>query len=72
LEMFQSEGWKTLVRDLERDLQMCRDSAAETCITSDSWQFARGYMTKLKQMTDYEAFVKAVYEQETDTNNADV
>lgn len=72
LEMFQSEGWKVLVKELEKELQMCKDSAADTCTTSDSWQFARGYMTKLKQMAGYEMFIKAVYEQEMEPSHADV
>lgn len=62
LEMFNSKGWKEFQLEVAENLKISVESAPDTCIDGDQWQFRRGEILKLKQFAGYEDFIRASLE----------
>ena len=56
-EMFQTEGWKNLIKTgtiQHENIMGCAVAAAQT---NDQWQFLRGQITQLDQLLGFEGYV---------------
>jgi hypothetical protein len=70
LGMFNSEGWKIFHKERTELLEAAKETAHNTCITNDDWQFRRGVIFALEQVVNYPAYTEAVREQQELEENA--
>lgn len=61
-EMFNSEGWKVFIGEIEEKLKASVDTAPDTCINNDQWQFRKGEIFQLRQIANLETYIDAIME----------
>ena len=61
-EMFSSDGWKIFIEEVNDQLKAAKEYAPKDCPTNDLWQFRRGEVQKLEQISNYEELVKLQWE----------
>lgn len=62
-EMFNSEGWKEFIKDIDAILLPRVEHAVDICQTNDTWQVNRGEVNILRQIKGYQDLIEATQAQ---------
>lgn len=73
VDMFESDGWKLYISEVEETEESATRGAVNTADTNDAWQFLRGWISCSRSTLGYENFVRLSYEEEQrEEDDADV
>lgn len=64
VDLFESNGWRDFIKQIELTESAQTKGAVEGAITNDQWQWLRGYLTCARNTLSYETFVRLSYEQQ--------
>lgn len=72
VDMFESDGWKLYIADVELTEESATKGAVTSADTNDAWQFLRGWLMCARGVQGYETFVRLSYEEQEREDDADV
>jgi DNA-binding MurR/RpiR family transcriptional regulator len=61
--MFSHPGWKEFQEEYKQLLSTAEDTAVDSCNTNEEWQIRRGVTVTLRQLTNYEEFIRQTLNQ---------
>lgn len=63
LDLFEHDGWKIAMKELEESTDYLKEHAHWICKTNDEWQFHRGTISANEGLLAFERLTKSVSEQ---------
>ena len=61
--MFSTDGWKSLIENLEETEKAYTQNSRLECTTNEQWQYRRGQLEVLNYLLNYEQSIEFMYEQ---------
>ena len=60
-DLFNMDGWKNLIEELEDQLDLC---TLDSCNTIEELHFTKGRAAVIRMLLNYEAYIKNIAEEE--------
>jgi len=60
-DLFNMEGWRNLIEELEDQLDLC---TLDSCNTIEELHFTKGRAAVIRMLLNYEAYIKNIAEEE--------
>jgi len=64
VDVFNSPGWKEIIhKDAVELVRVLKDASIHDCITTEQWNFRRGYLTAYLEIMNYQIIVEKNYQE---------
>lgn len=60
-DLFNMDGWRNLIEELEDQLELC---TLDSCNTIEELHFTKGRAAVIRMLLNYEAYIKNIAEEE--------
>lgn len=58
LSLFEHDGWKIVISELEENIEYLKNNAHYNCVTNDQWQYHKGQLIASENFAAFENIIR--------------